>query len=101
MGGICSGRDISFISQGPLLPYDSLYVHNVPKTAVVTAYKVIPVKQLDKEGEFPTSPPFPGKRQSIGAELHYKTFNSLQNIKKMLFVSWQFCKGQTNKFKSL
>lgn len=24
---------------------------------------------------FPASPPFPGKRQSIGAELHYKTFD--------------------------
>ena len=36
--GSCSGRGMSFISQGPLPPYDSVHVHNVPKTAVVTAY---------------------------------------------------------------
>lgn len=47
------------------------------------------------EGEFPTSPPFPGKMLSIGGEPHYK----LLGLRKGYLFPGNFVGA--NKFKSI
>lgn len=39
---------MTFTCQGPFPPYDGVYLHAVPKTAVVTVYYFVPGKWLDE-----------------------------------------------------